>query len=157
MTHSVSRNLTEMSTRIKWSASQAHRHCLTAYRTPYLVSFLPAKAPALVCTVLSSTCRRLLGKVHFQARSTKLFVLMRAFSVLFRLPFPSLRPVRCVYLAAVAHVHGGLQRSECASSWESQLLKDKPGLQQRDNRGLRQSDIHDSSTCDTNTLSECYD
>ena len=71
--------------------------------------------------------------------------------------------------AAVAHVHGGLQRSECAGSRESQLLKDKPGLQQRDfkkNRkkkkerkgGVCQSDdIRDSSTCDTNTLSECYD
>lgn len=43
-------------------------------------------------------------------------------------------PLHCVCLAAVAHVHGGLQRSECAGSRESQLLKDEPGLQQRDKR-----------------------
>lgn len=34
--------------------------------------------------------------------------------------------------AAVAHVHGGLQWGERAGSRESQLLKDGPGLQQRD-------------------------
>jgi len=37
--------------------------------------------------------------------------------------------------AAVAHVHGGLQRGECAGSRESQLLKDGPGLQQREGGG----------------------
>lgn len=36
--------------------------------------------------------------------------------------------------AAVAHVHGGLQWSECAGSRESQLLKDEPARQQRDSK-----------------------
>lgn len=55
--------------------------------------------------------------------------------------------------AAVAHVHGGLQWSECAGSRKSQLLKDNPRLRQRDKGGVCQSDTGDSSTCNTNTLS----
>lgn len=75
--------------------------------------------------------------------------------VLYVCPVLSDGPVLRV-LTAVAHVHGGLQRSECASSRQSQLLKDDSGPQRRDEDGGRacgrRPSPGDSWTCDTNTL-----
>lgn len=55
----------------------------------------------------------------------------------------------------MAHVHGGLQRSECASSRQSQLLKDERWLQQRDiyqqtkHGQVCQRNLLDTWMCDT--------
>lgn len=81
----------------------------------------------------SLTCWHHRGKVSFRMRSPSLSALMRAFAQPPLLIIVLLIVCMCVFaFAAVAHVHGGLQRSECASSRQSQLLKDDHWLQQRD-------------------------
>lgn len=72
----------------------------------------------------SFTCWNLGDKLSFSPRPLSLLALTKAFSLPLLLVIVLLIVCVCSF-AAVAHVHGGLQRSECASSRQSQFLKDR--------------------------------